>query len=239
MSILLQSTKQYAATGVKVLVYGQAGVGKTTLIKTAPNPLILSVEGGLLSLQGADIPYIEVHSIVELGEAFMWIQQSQEAAQYKTICLDSLSELAEVCLQENKYIEKDGKKVKTDGRLAYGDTGDQVTRLIRCFRDLPGRHVYFSAKLDKSETQEGARLFAPSMPGKSMTQNLPYYFDEVLALRVVANAEGQPVRVLQTAPDTMWTAKDRSGRLSPMEPADLTYIFDKIAGAQSAEKGNK
>lgn len=230
MAIRLQSTKEYAASGVKVLVYGQAGVGKTTLIKTAPAPIVLSAEGGLLSLSGSDVPYIDVHSIAELGEAYQWLVQSKEAAQYKTVCLDSLSEIAEVCLQENKYVMKDGKLCKTDGRLAYGDTGDQVTRLIRAFRDLPGRHVYFSAKLDKSETQEGARLFAPSMPGKTMTQNLPYYFDEVLALRMVSNAEGETVRILQTVADTMWTAKDRSGRLAPMEPADLGALFTKIAG---------
>lgn len=230
MAIKLQSTATIAASGVKVLVYGQAGVGKTTLIKTAPAPLVLSAEGGLLSLAGADIPFVEVHSIAELGDVYNWILQSDEAAGYRTICLDSLSEIAEVCLMENKYVLKDGKLTKTDGRLAYGDTGDQVTRLIRAFRDLPGRNVYFTAKLEKSEAQDGARLFAPSMPGKSMTQNLPYYFDEVLALRLVSDSEGNTVRALQTVGDTQWTAKDRSGRLAPIEPADLGALFDKIAG---------
>lgn len=230
MSIKLQSTAAIAASGVKVLVYGQAGAGKTSLIKTAPAPLVLSAEGGLLSLAGSDIPFIEVHTIAELGEVYQWILQSEEAARYRTICLDSLSEIAEVCLTENKYVMKDGKLTKTDGRLAYGDTGDQITRLIRAFRDLPGRHVFFTAKLEKSEAQDGARLFGPSMPGKTMTQNLPYFFDEVLALRLVSDSEGKTVRALQTVGDTQWTAKDRSGKLAPVEPADLGALFKKIAG---------
>lgn len=230
MSISLKTTAGVASNGVKVLVYGQAGVGKTTLIKTAPRPVILSAEGGLLSLAGSDIPYLEVHSIQELFEAWQWLAKSEEAAVFETVCLDSLSEIAEVCLMENKYIMKDGKLTKTDGRLAYGDTGDQVTRLIRAFRDLPGKNVYFSAKLDKSEGQDGSRLFGPSMPSKSMSQNLPYFFDEVFSLRVVKNQDGQTIRVLQTCSDTMWTGKDRSGRLDAWEPADLGHVFAKIAG---------
>ena len=42
MAINLKTTKAYAQNGVKVLVYGQSGAGKTTLIKTAPKPIILS-----------------------------------------------------------------------------------------------------------------------------------------------------------------------------------------------------
>ncbi len=60
MAINLKSTGSLAANGVKVLVYGAAGAGKTSLIKTLPNPVVLSAEGGLLSISDADIPFIEV-----------------------------------------------------------------------------------------------------------------------------------------------------------------------------------
>lgn len=223
MAINLQSTSTIASSGVKVLVYGQAGAGKTTLIKTAPAPLILSAEAGLLSLAGTDIPYVEIHSIAELGEVGQWITQSKEAAQFKTICLDSISEIAEVCLSEAKQSLK-------DGRAAYGEMADQMSKVIRAYRDIPGRNIYFTAKMDKSESDTGARLFAPSMPGKTLTQQLPYFFDEVLALRLVTDKDGNTGRALMCAPDTMWTAKDRSARLAAWEPADLGAIFEKIAG---------
>lgn len=223
MAINLQSTSTIASSGVKMLVYGQAGAGKTTLIKTAPAPLILSAEAGLLSLAGTDIPYVEIHSIAELGEVGQWITQSKEAAQFKTICLDSISEIAEVCLSEAKQSLK-------DGRAAYGEMADQMSKVIRAYRDIPGRNIYFTAKMDKSESDTGARLFAPSMPGKTLTQQLPYFFDEVLALRLVTDKDGNTGRALMCAPDTMWTAKDRSARLAAWEPADLGAIFEKIAG---------
>ncbi len=223
MAINLQSTATIASSGVKVLVYGQAGAGKTTLIRTAPAPLILSAEAGLLSLAGTDIPFIEIHSIAELGEVGQWITQSKEAAQFKTICLDSISEIAEVCLSEAKQSLK-------DGRAAYGEMAEQMSKVIRAYRDIPGRNIYFTAKMDKSESDTGARLFAPSMPGKTLTQQLPYFFDEVLALRLVTDKDGNTGRALMCAPDTMWTAKDRSSRLAAWEPADLGAIFEKIAG---------
>jgi GTPase SAR1 family protein len=42
MAINVKTTGSLSAGGVKVLVYGQAGAGKTSLIKTLPNPIVLS-----------------------------------------------------------------------------------------------------------------------------------------------------------------------------------------------------
>ena len=66
MAINLKTTGGLSANGVKLLVYGQAGAGKTTLIKTLPKPIVLSAEGGLLSIQDADLPYIEIGSMDDL-----------------------------------------------------------------------------------------------------------------------------------------------------------------------------
>ncbi len=63
MAINVKTTGGLTANGVKVLVYGAAGVGKTALIATLPSPIVLSAEGGLLSLQEIDMPYVEISSI--------------------------------------------------------------------------------------------------------------------------------------------------------------------------------
>ena len=225
MAINLKSTSNAASDGVKVLVYGQAGAGKTTLIKTLPEPVILSAEGGLLSLQGCDIPYIEIGNLSALGEAYEWLAKSKEAKQFKSVALDSISEIAEVVLSE----EKKGTK---DGRAAYGNMNDRMSQIIRAFRDLPGRHVYFSAKAEKVQTEEGALIYAPSMPGKTLTQTLPYFFDEVLALRLVADAEGALQRALQCQSDLSWLAKDRSGKLGAWESPDLGALIQKTGGGK-------
>lgn len=226
MAIQLKRTGSLAASGVKLLVYGQAGAGKTSLIKTLPSPVVLSAEGGLLSIQDADLPYIEIGTMDALKEAYQWLAESAEAAQFKSVALDSISEIAEVVLNHEK-------KVNKDPRAAYGAMQEQMADIIRVFRDLPGRHVYMSAKLEKTQDEMGRILYAPSMPGNKTGQSLPYFFDEVLALRVERDAEGNHHRALMCDSDGLWLAKDRSGKLAGWEAPDLGAIINKIAGVQA------
>lgn len=222
MAIQLRSTSGLAANGVKILVYGQSGAGKTTLIKTLPNPILLSAEGGLLSIADADVPFIEIGSIAHLHEAYQWLL-TEEGQQFKSVALDSISEIGEVVLNHEK-------KVNKDPRAAYGAMQEQIADLIRAFRDLPNRHVLFIAKLEKTQDEMGRILYAPSMPGNKTGQSLPYFFDEVLALRVEKDAEGITQRALMCDSDGLWQAKDRSGKLSAWEAPDLGEVIAKIAG---------
>jgi len=223
MAISVKRTGGLSASGVKVLVYGQAGAGKTSLIDTLPSPIVLSAEGGLLSVQDSDLPYIEVDGMETLKEAWLWLTESKEAQAYKSVALDSISEIAEVVLNAEK-------KATKDPRQAYGAMQEQMADIIRAFRDLPGRHVYMSAKLEKSQDEMGRILYAPSMPGNKTGQSLPYYFDEVLALRIERDSDGGTQRALMCDGDGLWLAKDRSGKLAPWEAPDLGAIIAKIGG---------
>ena len=220
MAIPLKRTSGLSANGVKMLVYGPAGAGKSSLIKTLPNPVILSAEGGLLSIQDADLPYLEITSMDDLREAYSWVLESE----YKSVALDSISEIAEVCLNHEK-------KVNKDPRAAYGAMQEQMADIIRAFRDIPGRHVLMTAKLEKTQDEMGRVLYSPSMPGNKTGQALPYFFDEVLALRVEKDADGNTQRALMCDSDGLWLAKDRSGKLSAWEAPDLGEIIAKIGGA--------
>jgi len=223
MAINLKKTGGLTANGVKLLVYGQAGAGKTSLISTLPNPVVLSAEGGLLSIQDADLPFIEIADMDDLREAYAWAKDSDEAKNFQSVALDSISEVAEVVLQHEL-------KKNKDGRAAYGELNTTMQELIRAFRDLPAKHVYMSAKLERSQDEMGKLLFNPSMPGKSLTQGLPYFFDEVLALRVEKDGEGNTQRALMCDSDGIWLAKDRSGKLEGWESPDLGAIITKIGG---------
>ena len=105
-----------------------------------------------------------------------------------------------------------------------------MTEVVRLFRDIPDKHVVFTAKMEKSTDEMGRMLYSPSMPGNKTAQALPYFFDEVLALRVEKDADGQPQRGIMAQPDGLWTAKDRSGKLDAWEPAHLGDIIKKIGG---------
>jgi hypothetical protein len=242
MSIQWSTTSREAVShGGKVMVYGGAGGGKTVLCATAPRPCIISAESGLLSLSrrnlerlygvgnpnvSYEIPVMQVKTLAQLTEAYMFFSRDPAARQhFATICLDSLSEIAEVVLSN----AKSGAK---DPRQAYGEMTDKVVQLVKDFRDLAGFHVYMSAKMEMVDTGHGVMKFGPSFPGKQLPKDLPYLFDEVFHLGVGQGAKpDQTYRYLLTDTNMQYTAKDRSGVLDTLEPPDLTHVFNKLKGA--------
>ncbi len=222
MAIKLKSTADVQANGVKALVYGMAGVGKTYMIKSLPNPLVISAESGLLALTGTDIPYIEVKTFMELQEAYQFIV-SEHGAQFESIAIDSISEIGEIVLAHEKSINK-------DGRGAYGEMAVKIMEIMRSFRDIQGKNVMFIAKAEKSQDETGRMLYQPSMPGAKISQQLPYLVDLVMALRTEKDTEGTIQRALMCQTDGTWQAKDRSGKLAAWEAPDLSAIIAKIGG---------
>lgn len=222
MAISLRSTSDVAMSGVKILCYGQSGAGKTTLIPTLPSPIVLSAEGGLLSIKDSNLPYITIATMDDLREAYAFLRDSEEAKSFQSVAIDSISEIAEVVLNAEK-------KASKDPRAAYGNMQEQMSDLVRAFRDLPGRHVYMSAKLEKATDELGRVMYAPSMPGQKMGQAMPFFFDFVFALRVERDTDGNFMRAIMVESDGLWQAKQRGGKLGAWESPDLGAIIKKVS----------
>lgn len=219
MTVKIQTTKA-DTHWVKMLCYGEPGVGKTVLAATAPKPIIISAEKGLLSLAKKDIPLIEVSTLQEAREAYRYVFKSTD---HETICLDSVSELAEKILGEFKKNTK-------DPRQAYGQMADEMAELIRDLRDAPNKNIYMIAKQQRIiDEVTGKVSFEPLMPGKAIAIQLPYFFDVVACMRI-GKREKEEFRYLQTQPSVQYLAKDRSGRLNPIEEPNLTKLFNKVRG---------
>ena len=223
--IQITTTNQVSlAAGIKGLIYGPPGVGKTVLASTAPEPIILSAESGLLSLRHLNLPVIVIKTLEDLQQARQWCQSTQ-AASFYTIYLDSLSEIAEA-------IVLDGKSRHRDPRKAYGEVLDKVMAEVKAFKNIVGKAVIMTAKMEPfKDGMTGAIKYGPSMPGTKLGPLLPYEFDEVFSMGIGQDpTTKQNYRYLQTQPDLQYTAKDRSGALESYEIPDLTHVFTKILG---------
>jgi hypothetical protein len=216
---------------VKCLVYGFAGAGKTTLIATLPGRgVVISAEAGLLALRRlveanevrGEVTVAEVATIEDTREAYAFARDAAAKGELDWLAIDSVSEVAEAVLAAEKKATKDPRK-------AYGELRDVVDALLKSFRDLP-LDVYLIAKAERVSINDGtSHVVQPMLPGAKLGQALPYLVDEVLFL-ASHKVEGEDVRLLQTVRGPTVDAKDRSGRLDPLEPADLGAILAKIRG---------
>ncbi len=232
MAFTPTTTRESAArNGLKVLVHGPAGAGKTVLCSTTgavDQTIIVSAEAGLLSLRDYDIAVAEVGEIADVREVYEFLKRGDHS--FTWVCLDSISEIAEKLLIREKERSK-------DPRAAYGELADQMFSLLRAFRDLP-MNVYVSAKQERVEDGDTGRVqYVPSMPGRKLTQGISYLFDEVFALRVRKDEEGHLQRILQTNSDARFEAKDRSGGLELFEQPNLGHIHTTITGNKETDNG--
>lgn len=223
MAIKVKSTKDVTVEGANIVIYGESGVGKTTLVSHLDNAIILSAEQGLLSLSKFDIPYIEIANADDVNDAYEHVRKEG----YEHIVFDSLTEIAEVVLfQIQKDLESKGKG--KDKRQSYGELAEAFGVLIRKFRDIRGKNTIFFAKMKHFYDDEGVVVsYAPMMPGRVLPHGLPYLVDEVFCYQM--DKKGR--RSFRTASHRKWPAKDRSGNLDAEElDPNLNDIIKRILG---------
>lgn len=204
--------------GVKSVVFGGPGSGKTPLMTTAPRPVLCAIEPGLLSMRTSNIPTWEAYTRPKIEEFFSWLFTSAEAKAYDTVGFDSVSQLAEIILL-------DELKKNKDGRAAYGKMSIAVMEYVNGLYYLPQKHIVLIAK---QATEDGTGLKKPYFPGQDLNVKVPHAYDEILHLGLhTVPGIIQPQRAIRTKEDFQYFARDRSGNLAEFEPPDLSALFKK------------
>lgn len=231
--MLIKNTRTMAqAHGIKSILYGESGVGKTsqakTLIDEGFKPIIISAESGLLSLAGSNIDVIDISRddknqilppekrFERLAEAYNFLLNQKH--DYDTIILDSLTEINQ-CLMDNLRAKYPDSK---DTLKMYGDNAVVMQKMIKKFRDL-NYNVVLIALSSNEKDEVGRRFTTMDLVGK-VAAGIPALFDTVLYMFVDENLE----RKILTSKTDKTTAKDRSGRLNQLEEPNLGKIFKKI-----------
>lgn len=207
--------------GVKSLVFGPPGKGKTPLINTAPNPIICLSESGTLSLRGSNVAAIEAYTPEAIKDFYDWLGSSAEARQFHTVGVDSLTQQCQIILQSEMPKHKDPRK-------AYGVMFDTMMKYINQLYFTKEKHTYLICK--QTVTDEGGiNVRLPAFPGNAISTEIRHLFDEILHLDL-NNVPGQTGAVLSFRCHASYDchARDRSGRLAEFEPPNLTQLFNKI-----------
>lgn len=217
--------------GVKAIVYGRAGTGKTPIINTAPRPVIAAIEPGFGSMRNSSIPTFDASTPDKFSEFITWLVSSHEAKQFDTVGVDSLSQAAENILLEveemgnNKRHPKHNNKF-SNGLAAYGEMARRMMEICNTLFYLPEKHCYLIAKLAHYE-QGGMIKLRPKFPGQDLNDKVPHLFDEILFLDK-CNIPGVGTQLaFRTASTVDVLARDRSGALAELEPPDFGAIVRK------------
>lgn len=203
--------------GCKCLVYGAAGSSKTPLLNTAPRPILLATEPGLLSMRGSTIPTYQAFEPKRIDEFFEWFFGSKEVEQFDTFGLDSGSEMAGIFLVESLKLNKHGMK-------AYGEMAERTEKHMRRLYFMPNKHIYF---ICKQEIIRETNYKRPYFPGQYLPVAAPHLFDFILNLgihNVPGVGQTKAFRCIESF-DTM--ARNRTGNLNEFEQPNITQLFKK------------
>jgi hypothetical protein len=215
-----------------MLIYGESGVGKTTLSGSASavpelSPvLLIDVEGGRKSLRGVypDVKVIEVFKWRDLQKVYDDLATGN--LEFKTLIVDSLSEVQMVSLDYSlRYAIKqkeEGADAEVPRQRDWMRNIEQTVRFTRGFRDLP-MNVIFTALVDQEKNKKNKVENKPMFSGK-VKQKVPGFMDIVLYYYM----DGRD-RVLLTQKTDTTIAKDRSNKLP--KPTMLNPTMQDIYNA--------
>ncbi len=183
---------------IKALIYWSSGAGKTVFSSTAPKPLFISAEGGLLSIQ-REVDRIEIRKFADLQQAFKIVS---EGVDYETIIIDSISEINEII--KNEIEKTKGRQMEIQDR---GILSKRIRWILQGFRDLD-YHILLIAQEEEQKDNDKIHKVIPSLNWKSAT-TIAYFMDIVAYISVQADW----TRLIQTLSDPKLLTKDRTGKI--------------------------
>jgi hypothetical protein len=159
--------------------------------------------------------------------------RAEVLGRYELIFLDSITVLSRLCMAwaevQPENVTPKGAK---DTRGAYGMMGREMLKLLSHVQHCADKHIVFVGILDAKTDDFNRPIWEPQMEGSKVGREMPGIVDEVLSMVTMDDPEqpGVKHRVFVTAQTNQWgyPAKDRSGRLDPIERADLQHVIDKI-----------
>ena len=266
LKIISADERMAEQRGVKALIVGPAGVGKTSLLRTIDpvRTLFLDFEAGDLAVQDVPVDQLRPQTWPECRDLACYLagpdtnapaddvygQAHYEAVlekyggpdelkKYDTFFIDSITVAGRICFNwAQQQPESFNSKGEKDTRGAYGLHGRELIKWVTQLQHARTKNVIFVCLLDEKEDDFNRKFWALQVEGQKAGREMPGIVDEVLTLAILRPEEGEPYRAFVSDPTNEWDfpAKDRSGRLASLEEPHLGKLITKLTGAVAPQQ---
>jgi len=218
------------------IIYGNPGVGKTSLACSAPDPLQIDIDRGSRSLVTMGLGHVKVarpNTIADI-EGIYW--EARAAPDYfKTYILDTASAAQRYHLDELIVSNNRDKPVNT--QPDYNESTNVIRRLCLWFRELPCNFIIIAQAIEDKDETSGAITIRPAVTPKlagSLDEMVDFVgYMECNVSGIGANESYK--RTLRVMPTRRISAKNRLGLPSVIE--DPTW--DKIVSLAKKPAGKQ
>lgn len=222
MSMFKKPSELAYNSTIKALVYGQPGLGKSTLALSTPNPVLFDFDGGIQRVNGAfQCPTLQVQNWNEVLQALQELET--QSNDFKTIVIDTAGKMLDY--MSTYIIQQDNRLGKRDGSLTLQGFGARKIMFINFLKrvSMMGKHVIFVAH-EREEKDGDIRIVRPEIGGSS-AGDLIKELDLVGYMQAIGNK-----RTISWTPQEKFYAKNTCN-LPPMQ--EIPIIIDaqgKIIG---------
>ncbi len=262
MKIITAGERMAERGGIKAVILGPSGVGKTTLLKTLDpkTTLFFDLEAGDLAVEGWPGDSIRPRTWEDCRNLaamiggpnpalrddqpystahFNYLNREGDAdsfAKYETVFIDSITVAGRLCFQwaQGQPEAFSEKTGKPDTRGAYGLHGREMIAWLTQLQHTRNKAIVFVGILDQKEDDYGRTQWVAQIEGSKVGRELPGIVDQVITFQELQTDEGVKYRGLVCTSPNPWgfPAKDRSGRLDMIERPHLGELFAKIKTGQ-------
>ena len=222
MSMFKKPSELAYNSTIKALVYGQPGLGKSTLALSTPNPVLFDFDGDIQRVNGAfQCPTLQVQNWNEVLQALQELET--QSNDFMTIVIDTAGKMLDY--MSTYIIQQDNRLGKRDGSLTLQGFGARKIMFINFLKrvSMMGKHVIFVAH-EREEKDGDIRIVRPEIGGSS-AGDLIKELDLVGYMQAIGNK-----RTISWTPQEKFYAKNTCN-LPPMQ--EIPVIIDaqgKIIG---------
>ena len=227
LPIISASERLAEKSGVKLVMLGRAGVGKTSQLRNFSeiSTLFVDTEAGDLAVRDWQGDTIRPQTWPEFRDLVVFLAGPNPAlpadmpysqahfehvcerygdpaqlAKYDTYFVDSITVLARMALiwAKSQPQALSERTGKPDIRGAYGLLGTEMLTALTHLQHARGKHVIFVAILDEKLDDFNRKVFVPQIEGSKTAAELPGIVDEVVTLAEVKAEDSTSYRAFIT-----------------------------------------